>query len=857
MSGSGRAMLWTWWHVSAGHARAHRLRTVVQLLAIAIGVALGYSVSLINTAALSEFNAALREINGEADAAVEGPRSGFDEQLFARVAAQRGVALASPVLATDVLVIGSKARLSVLGVDALRAGWVTPALRPDFSSGSRDTADAPPGSRFDLFGDGIFLSPAALERFGVRPGGSIEVQAGDRRVTLAVRGSLPGTRPGRLVGVMDLGFAQWRLGRLGLLTRIDLRLKPGTTVELLRRELPLPPGVSLVGPDAGEVRLATLSRAYRVNLDVLALVALFTGSFLVFSLQVQATLARRSQLAYLRAAGVTAGELQGLLVADAATIGLVGSALGIAFGIVIARGVLAAFGGDLGGGYFSVFQPGLLMPAATTAGYAALGVLAAVAGGLVPAREAARTAIAPALRAGAEEDALQPLGRLAPGLLLIGAAAVLVWLPPVGGVSLAAYVAIGCLLIGVIALQPRLAGLAFRPVARWLEGSSLCLRWPMLLLAANRLARAPGGAAIGMAGIVASFGLMVAMGTMVTSFRGSLEDWLERVLHADVYARIGQPGTDLYFSSDDLRLIAAHPGVARMEFSRFTTVSLAPDRAPVTIIARPIDAARAAELLPLVGAEAPVPPGASPAWVSEAIVDLYGASPGQQLSLPLAGRFATFTVAGVWRDYARQFGSVILRTADYERLTGDTTRTEAALWLRPGVRADDVIRDLQGSLPSADAVQFNSTGDLRALSLRIFDRSFAVTYVLEIAAVLIGMIGVAATFSAQAIARTREFGMLRHVGVTRGQVLRVLALEGALATGHALLVGLATGLLVSLVLVRVVNRQSFHWTMDFSVPVVLIGTLCAVLLLCATATAALAGRRATGLSPLRAVHEDW
>ena len=857
MSGTSRAMLWIWWHVSTGHARTHRLRTVVQLLAIAIGVALGYSVSLINTAALAEFNAALREVNGEADAAIEGPRSGFDEQLFARVAAHRGVALASAVLATDVLVIGNKARLPILGVDALRAGWITPALLPDFSSGSRNTDDAEPASRFDLFGDGIFLSPAALERFGVKPGDSIQVQAGDRRVTLAVRGSLPGTKPGRLLGVMDLGFAQWRLDRLGLLTRIDLRLRPGMTVESLRQDLPLPPGVALAGPDAGEVRLATLSRAYRVNLNVLALVALFTGSFLVFSLQVQATLARRSQLAYLRAAGVTAGGLQWLLVADAATIGIVGSGLGIVLGMAIARGVLAAFGGDLGGGYFGSFEPGLLLPATTTAGYAALGVLAAIAGGLAPAREAARTPIAPALRSGAEEDALRPLGRLAPGLLLITTAAVLVWLPPVGGVSLAAYVAIGCLLIGVIVLQPRLAGLAFRPVARWLENSSLSVRWPMLLLAANRLARAPGGAAIGMAGIVASFGLMVAMGTMVTSFRGSLEDWLVRVLPADVYARIGQFGTDIYYSPGDLKLLGSHPGVARVEFSRATTVSLAPDRAPVTIIARPVDAARAGELLPLVGAEAPVPSGASPAWVSEAIVDLYGATPGQQLSLPLAGRFATFTVAGVWRDYARQFGSVILRTEDYERLTGDTTRTEAALWLRPGASADDVIRDLQGSLPSGEAVQFNATGDIRALSLRVFDRSFAVTYVLEIAAVLIGMIGVAATFSAQAIARTREFGMLRHVGVTRGQVLRVLALEGALATGHALLVGLATGLLVSLVLVRVVNRQSFHWTMDFSVPVVLIGTLCIVLLLCATATAALAGRRATGLSPLRAVHEDW
>jgi putative ABC transport system permease protein len=168
-----------------------------------------------------------------------------------------------------------------------------------------------------------------------------------------------------------------------------------------------------------------------------------------------------------------------------------------------------------------------------------------------------------------------------------------------------------------------------------------------------------------------------------------------------------------------------------------------------------------------------------------------------------------------------------------------------------------VIRDLQARVPSGEAVQFSATGEIRALSLRVFDRSFAVTYVLEIAAILIGLIGVAATFSAQAITRTREFGMLRHVGVTRGQVLRVFALEGALATGHALLVGLATGLLVSLVLIRVVNRQSFHWTMDFAAPTGLIAGLCLVLLVCATVTAALAGRRATGVSPLRAVHEDW
>ena len=849
-------MRWLLRHVCAGHARAHRLRTAVQVLAIAVGVALGYAVSLINTSALSEFNDALREVNGEADAAIEGPGSGFDEQLFARVAAHPGVELASPVLATDVLVIGTDARLLVLGVDALRAGWVTPGLLPDFPT--EPAVGRAATSRFGLFADGIFLSPAALAHFRVQPGDPIQVQSGDARVTLTVRGSLPGARPGRLLGVMDLGFAQWRLQRLGQLTRIDLRLRPGVTAVSLRESLPLPAGVSVAGPDAGAARLATLSRAYRVNLNVLALVALFTGSFLVFSLQVQATLARRPQLAYLRAAGVTAGELQWLLLAEAATIGVIGSALGILLGIGITRGVLSALSGDLGGGFFGSFQPRLILPLAATAGYAALGILAAIAGGLVPAREAARTAIAPALRAGAEEDALQPLGRLAPGLILLAAAAVLVWLPAVGGVSLAAYLAIGCTLIGVIALQPRLAALAFRPLATWLAGSAAGVRWPMLLLATNRLARAPGGAAIGMAGIVASFGLMVAMGTMVTSFRGSLEDWLVRVLPADVYARVGSFTTDTHLSAGDLRLIASHPDVARAEFSRTVSVSLAPDRAAVLIIARPLDYSDAIDRLPLVGPEAVLPAGAPPpVWVSEAMADLYSTKPGQELTLPLAGRQSRFTVVGVWRDYARQFGSVIIRTADYERLTGDTTRTEAALWLRPGAVADEVIRDLQAVVPSGEAVRFNPTGEIRALSLRVFDRSFAVTYVLEIAAILIGMIGVAATFSAQAIARTREFGMLRHVGVTRGQVLRILALEGALATGHALLVGLVTGLLVSIVLIRVVNRQSFHWTMDFSAPATLITVLSIALLVCATATAAFAGRRATGLSPLRAVHEDW
>ena len=850
-------MLWIWWQLIIRYAWTYRLRSAVQVLAITVGVALGYAVSLINTAALAEFNAALREINGEADAVIEGSRAGFDEQLYARVASDPGVQLASPVLATDVLVAGSAdeypPRLTVLGIDVLRAAPLSPTLMGDASlSGEREA------SRFAIFGDGILLSPSALERFKLQVGDSLTVQAGSGTVELKVRGTLPGVRPGSLLGVMDLGFAQWRLGALGRLTRIDLRLADGVSLETLRARLALPPGVNLAGPDATGARLANLSRAYRVNLNVLALVALFTGGFLVFSLQAQATLARRAQFAWLRAAGLERGQLKRLLIAEALAIGAVGSLCGLFAGAAIAQAALTALGGDLGGGYFNVTRPALGFPLLTAAGFAVLGVLAAVAGSYLPAHEAAHTLPAAALHAGGEEDVLRPLGRIWPGLVLLGVAAVLLSLPPVSGVPVPAYLAIAAILIGAIALQPRIARLLSRPLADWLQHARVGTRAPTLLLAANRMVQAPGAAAIAMAGIVASFGLMVAMGTMVSSFRGTLDGWLVQVLPADLYARVGLSMTDAWLSPADMQRIRTHPGVLRVEFSRATPLQLAADRAAVVVVARTIDATDPGAALPLVGRPlAWQPDQPPPVWVSEAMVDLYGARVGGILHLPLAGGLHPFIVLGVWRDYARQFGSVAMRAEDYQRITGDSTRTDAAIWLRPGVRAADVSRDLLQTLDSREVIELRAPAEIRALSLRIFDRSFAVTYVLEAAAILIGMIGVAATFSSQAMARSREFGMLRHIGVTRGQILRVLALEGALATLNAIVVGLLAGLVIALVLIRVVNPQSFHWSMQLIVPLELIAGLIAALLVCATGTAAIAGRRATGSSPLRAVHEDW
>jgi putative ABC transport system permease protein len=849
-------MLWLLAHLSFGHARHHPLRALVQVVAIAVGVALGYAVNLINASALDEFSGAVRHVLGQSDFSITAGRLGFDEGVYARIAALPEVEVASPVVEVEAPVPGAAksaaglATLRVVGIDLFRAAPLSAALvgKPE---GGQDR-------QFALLGDGLYLSPAALQRFNLRPDDTLGLQVGSRIERFRVAGTLPRARAGEEVAVLDIAAAQLRFDQVGRLQRIDVKLAADAAPAAARATIAalLPPGVALSTPDESAQRVSNVSRAYRVNLNVLALVALFTGAFLVFSLQAQAVVARRTELAFLRVTGVTPGELQRLLVIESIVTGAAGSLLGLALGIALAAAALAVLGGDLGSGFFAGARARLAIDAGWTIAFFVLGVAAAIAGGWVPAREAARVEPALALKAGSELDALKPFGRTAtPALIVLAAGCAAAFFPPLGGLPIMGYLAIALLLVGAIMLQPVLAQALFARIGR----ASRATRSVPWLGATTRLAQAPAGAAIGLAGIVASFALMVAMATMVTSFRNSLDVWLGQVLPADLYARAGSRGesvTTAYFSERDRALLAGAPGVQRAEFSRFARVVLDPQRAPVSLVIRPLDPARPA--LPLIGETVAWRDGdAPPAWITEALQELYGVRVGATLEVPLEGRRHAFRVVGVWRDYARQTGAIAIRDSDYLRITGDARRTDAALWLAPGVRPNDVIDAVRDALDVGAQAEFLQPGEIRRLSLAIFDRSFAVTYLLEVAAIVIGLIGIAATFSAQALARTREFGMLRHLGVTRRQILAQFALEGLLVTLLGVASGLAVGFAVALVLIHVVNPQSFHWTMELHVPAALVAALVAALLATAALTALIAGRRAASVDAIRAVSEDW
>ncbi len=841
-----------------GEWRARFVQLIVAVMAIALGVALGFSIHLINTAAFNEFSAASKSLSGQSDLQVYGPQGMFDESLYPKLAQYEGVKLANPVLEFTVVVpdkleSGNDHKLRILGIDMFRAANMSP-----------DLLGVPAEDKLmdGLADDAIFLSPAAKKWLQVKQGDMLRLNVGMQSIALRVAGGLTRARAGQRVAVMDIGAAQWHFQYLGFLSRIELKLDSGihhaTFKEKLQKELGAQFFVTEIVDQ--EARVANMSRAYRVNLNMLALVALFTGAFLVFSTQALSVIRRRSQFALLRVLGFTQRQLLRQMVMEGIVLGTVGSLVGLAVGYSFALLAMKLLGGDLGGGFFPGIQPSLHLSPITALIYFAVGLGVTLLGSILPVWEAVRARPAVVLKPGSQDSAMERLLTPWPAMICLSAGILLTQLPPIYELPVFGYLAIALLLIGGIALMPRFAVWVFSFWMRIVNGFiSRGQLNAVLLMIFARLANAPNQASIALSGVLASFSLMVAMAIMVLSFRVSVDNWLEHVLPADLYVRAADSGNQGGFQSVEQKAIAALSGFARIDFFRVQQLVLDPNRPEITLIARPIDNVNPSNTLPLIGEtikQTQLSKDSRPLWVSEAMVDLYGYAVGKQVMIPVGNAMHAFTVAGVWRDYGRQFGAVQMQLSDYQMLSNDLSVNTVALWLQAQATMADAYATLQ-QLPFSDALEITQSQTIRAKSLKIFDRSFAVTYLLEMVAVVIGLLGVAASFSAQALARKNEFGMLRHIGVTRRQILTMLAAEGTLLTSLGVVIGFVLGWAIGLILIFIVNPQSFHWTMQLYMPWGWLILIAGIMLFSASITALIAGRRAVSGSVIRAVKEDW
>ncbi len=848
----------------AAEWRHHPWRQAAAVMAVTLGVALAFAVQLINASALAEFDTAVHAASGAPDFSVR-PRDGLlSEDLYPRVALAPGVAQASPVIELAITLRGSDGQphaARLLGLDAFVAPFISPGWLAQPESHAAPDAGGAPLSALDP--DVVFVNAAARAQLGTAD--HVTVQADGRRQTFAIAGRIAADGPPLLV--MDIAGVQTHFDRTGSLSRVDVRLAPGARQEAVMAALAAGPGVRAAAPDEAALRMARLSQSYRVNLSVLSLVALFTGGFLVFSVQSLAVAKRIPQLALLGVLGMNGRQRRTLVWADSLMVGAVGAVLGLALGTALAAAALRALGGDLGSGTLGGAAPPLQWSALAALAYGSLGLASALAGGWWPARAA--QGIAPAQSLKGLSTASGGNWPAAAGLGLIALAAALAFMPPWRAIPWGAYACVGVLLLGGISLVPQVVAV----LLRGLRGA----RNPVVALAVARAVDQRQTATAAVAGVVASLSLVVALTVMVTSFRDSLIVWLDEVLPADLYVRPA-PGANEgpAFLAPAIIAAASGPGVKQVRAERLVPVTLAPEQPDAMLLVRDLPPDGAAPSLPWIVAPEAAPPASSPPGVlsvypSEVLAALQHLHRGDTITLPLppprasAGANPEATVAtravvrGIWRDYARQQGALLMARADWLRLTGDERISGLAVWLADGGtdRGAALVARIKSAIPDGAPVEVSTAGELRAFSLRIFDRSFAVTHWLQGVALAIGLAGIAASFSAQVLARRREFGTLQHLGFTRRQVLALVACEGALWSAVGAVLGLALGLAVSVVLVKVVNPQSFHWTMAMTVPPLTLLGLAIGVVVAGALTAWGSGHAAAGRDIVRSVKEDW
>ncbi|HSG40671.1 MAG TPA: FtsX-like permease family protein, partial [Thermoanaerobaculia bacterium] len=765
------------------------------VLGVALGVAVVVSIDLANVSARRAFTLSTEAVTGRATHQVVGGPGGLPDKVFRRLVIEAGIDRAAPVVEDWVTVHptpGSPFRsLHLLGVDPFSEAPFRAYLSgvPDQSRTGGSTLSLAP--LLTRPGAGVLSARTAAE-LGVAVGGSFVVRANGVKKRVELVGVLePEDENTRRAFsdllVMDVAAAQELLGRIGRLDRIDLIVEEGDG-QLSRAASVLPPGARIL-PAEGRTRTTEeMTRAFRLNLTALSMLALICGIFLIYNTMTFSVVQRREGIGILRTLGVTRREVFALVLGEALIVALLGTAAGLGAGVLLGRGLVRLVTQTINDLYFVVTVRELAIPAATLLEGAAIGIGATLLAALVPAFEATQAAPRIALTRSALESrlrrALPRVAALGLGLLALGAG--ILAIPGALAVSFAGLFAV---ILGFALLAPvatvLLMGLLRRPL-----GAVLGLLGRM---AAGGVVSSLSRTAVAIAALVIAVSVTVGIGVMIDSFRRTVVRWLEMSLQSDVYVSV--PSRAGGFSGPELdpevaRRAAALPGVESAALIR--RVELPTAEGPVRLVAIGSEEAglrSSFELKEGRPAEAwPAFQAGNAVMVSEPFSSRTGVRAGDVLRLRTARGDREFPVAGVYYDYASDRGIVLMSRRAYLRHWNDPALSGFSLELAPGADPDQVVERLRKTIGAERALAIQSNRSLKRLSLEVFDRTFLITGVLRLLAGLVAFIGVLSSLMALQLERGRELGVLRANGMTPGQVWQ-------LVTSQTGLMGLAAGLL--------------------------------------------------------------
>ena len=833
-----------------------KLRTLLSVTAVALGIAAVVAIRLADRSAITSFQESVTQITGRANLSIAG-LAPFGEELLPRVyevfAGRQWEVELSPVVEGVAVEAESREALDVLAVDLA----TDRAVRDTAVEGIRSVRDmllllTDPGS--------LLVGRGFAARHRLRPGSVVSLIVNDRRRAFRVRGILSETGPGAglagNIAVMDIAAGQLLFGRLGRLDRIDL-VVPAEQLDDARRRLAplLPPGIRLERPQARSEQVEKMLRAFRLNLSALSLVSLIVGAFLIYNTVAVSVVRRRPEVGALRAVGATRGRVIRLFLAEAVLLGLVGSALGIGLGRLLANQALALVAGTVNSLWFPLVPSPVHLDWRLAAVALAIGAGVALLSAVLPAREAAQVEPAQAVRRGAHEH-LRQLRRnrdAAAGLVALLAACGLARLPALDSLPLFGYGA-AILLVGGFALLMPLAMTGLSRVASAALGRMNSVAG---LLAARSLAASLGRASVLAMALATAIAMMASVAIMVTSFRRTVDFWAAQTFRADLFIRsAGASGGRLPQATIDplaIQAIAATPGVAAVDAFRAVEITFRGNPAFVAcgdwdVLRRYgnlmfLDGRRAGEVMR---------PAPGLVVISEPFSLGNQVRQGDTVFLPTPAGDRPFRVAGVYYDYTSDRGYAVMDRSDWLRYGGGPEATSLAVYLQPGAGAER-IRQTLSQRTASRALLITLNRELKASVMRIFDRTFAITWVVEAIAIAVAVLGIANALLALVLERRRDLGILRYLGASGRQLRRLVVFEAALLGLLACAVGLLLGVALSLVLIYVINRQSFGWTIQFSVPVgfLALATLAIYAVTCLSAL--FPARQAARIDPVEAV----
>ena len=824
------------------HIRHRPFRAFLTVVGVGIGVSAWLAIRLANGEVYQSFEQSVESVVGKASITLSGETEGMDEAIIEVIQGYPGVQSAHPVLKIESMIQGGPSTghtLVIWGVDLLNYGEVMP---------SEDSTQSIPDNRWKrVFSPKtIYLGKEFAKELGLREGQTLTVTGQGVSHDLVVGGLLRSSdsllQGTEQQAIMDIAAAQWSFGWLGRLHSISVVPEPGVAGATLIQSLQtvVPPEIRMSQSSRRTGHVESMLKAFQFNLTMLSGIALLVGIFLVYNTMAFSVAHHRREIGILRSLGMERRAITGLFLLEAGLLGLVGGVMGCWFGFFLATGLTTLIGQSVGELYgvtslvVSQVHPWLLVEAI------GIGAGVSLLGALRPSWDASTIAPVQALSVGQSEDeetgSYRKSGWIA--MIAFGGSVALSTIAPVDGIPVGGYAAAFCLLVGGTALGPVLCGL----IHEW-RRTCQSGRWGLLpSLAAEQVSRNPGRTSVTMAAIVVGLAIMVGVGIMIQSFRHTVNIWIEQTMLADIIVApvswLGDPDGENDKPGLPMPLVKTVMSLSGIEAvdPYLETVGEVSGQT-VSLVARDLrlHAGRSRYLF-VQGDSTRILQEAiegEGVIVSEVLAGRLGLAVGNNIEVKTPSGQQAFPVKGIFYDYATDGGKVVMDEHLFRQHWGETDATVLAVYLKTGQALSVVRREIEQVCKNDIPIVTISNGELKTEILEIFDRTFRVTYVLELIALSVAVLGIINTLMTAITERRRELATLRALGVSRPQIQGLIFWESCYVAGLGAGLGILVGLALSVLLINVINKQSFGWTIQFTLPWETLGMAVLVALLAA------------------------